>query len=168
MWSGRNAETCYGCLRGKNKKQTWASVFWEGPGQNTERYFKKIKLTPTTCKTTKPIKINKTNKNNTKENQLLCLITNTKFHLYQYLTEAPRDQPSTNNIIDTNKTQQNKTRTRQKNNKSASRPRWRDQCTLVWQESGGEAARKRGGVKQIVSLRVGTDGYYYTLCVLLY
>ena len=73
------------------------------------KIWQKIKLTPTTCKTTKPIKINKTNKNNTKENQLLCLITNTKFHLYQYLTEAPRDQPSTNNIIDTNKTQQNKT-----------------------------------------------------------
>ena len=39
MWSGRNAETCYGCLRGENIYKTWGSVFWEGLGRNRERYF---------------------------------------------------------------------------------------------------------------------------------
>ena len=97
-----------------------------------------MKLTPTTCKTTKPIKINKTNKNNTKENQLLCLITNTKFHLYQYLTEAPRDQPPTNNIINTNKTPQNKNTTSQKQQE-------RQQAKVKRSVHPGMARKWRGG-----------------------
>ena len=40
LWSHKtdtiDAETCYGCLRGKNKWKTWASVFWEGLGQNRD------------------------------------------------------------------------------------------------------------------------------------